>query len=86
MEVVFPKFCGPWTLDLAIFDLEFGFSVKFPPRNRLEGSRIWNPGPNMRKFMFYNTMSRLHKSIIVVETFWILFEHVGSKIDFFVWF
>ena len=43
---------GPWTPDLLIFDLKFGFYVKFPPRNRLERSRIRNPGPKMRKFVF----------------------------------
>ena len=33
----FALFFAFWALDLAIFDLKFGFYVKFPPYNRLEG-------------------------------------------------
>ena len=46
------KKCGLWTLELAIFDMKFGFYVKFPPYNRLERSRSRRPGQNMRKFIF----------------------------------
>ena len=38
---------GPWALEFLIFDSKIGFYVKFPPWNRLERSRIWNPGPKM---------------------------------------
>ena len=38
--------------DLVFFDFKSGFYVEFPPRNRLERSRIWSPGPKMRKFIF----------------------------------
>ena len=53
---------GPWTPDLAIFDLKFGFYVKFPPSNRLERSRIRNPGPtcgNSFSIRFFSKMSWL---------------------------
>ena len=35
---------GLWTQASALFDLKFGFYVKFPTQNRLEMSRIMNPG------------------------------------------
>ena len=38
---------------MAIFDLKFGFYVKFPPQNQLEMFRIWNPDQKMRKDMIY---------------------------------
>ena len=30
-KLIFFLISGPWTVDLAIFDLKFGFYVKFPP-------------------------------------------------------
>ena len=36
--------CGPWAPEFFNFDPKIGFYVKFPPWNRLERSRIWNPG------------------------------------------
>ena len=46
--VVFLIF-SPLDAGFVILDLKFGIYVKFPPRNRLERSRIWNAGPKMKK-------------------------------------
>ena len=43
---------GPWTLKSSKFERKFGFYIKFPPQNRLEMSRICNPGPKMTKLIF----------------------------------
>ena len=56
---------GPWAVEFVIFDPQIGFYVKFPPHNRLERSRIWNPGPKMRKLIFQHvTVSQNSGSIL----------------------
>ena len=45
-DIVFPNF-WPLGSGILIFEPKIGFYVKFPPWNRLERFRIWNPGPKM---------------------------------------
>ena len=59
MRVVFPYF-SLLDANIFIFDLKFGFYVKFPPQNRLEMSRIRNPGQKMTKINFYISLFLNH--------------------------
>ena len=43
---------APWTPDLLIFDLKFGFYIKNPAQNRLETLKIQNLDPKMSKLIF----------------------------------
>ena len=40
---------GLWTLELIIFDLNIGFSMRFPPRGLILRSQFWNLRPTIQK-------------------------------------
>ena len=40
---------GLWTLELILFDLKIGFSVKFPPMGLVLRSQFWILGPKIQK-------------------------------------
>ena len=49
-DVVFPMFC-PLDAGIRYFGPENRILREISSRNRLERSRIWNPGAKMRKFI-----------------------------------
>ena len=55
LKLNFSKFLGSifllfglWALELVMFDLKIGLSVKFPPRGLILRSQLWNLGPKKK--------------------------------------
>ena len=84
LNLFFPICCfllfGLWVKDLAMFDLKFGFYVKFPPRNRLERSRIRIPGPKMTKLIFESVFLLFSPRPLVFKGYLI-----GNFLIFWTW-
>ena len=69
LEISSVVFLNCWPLGSGIRYPKIGFYVKFLPWNRLERSRIWNPGPKIGLGLFNNVFKGLKriKVVIVLE-------------------